>query len=113
METPRLHQVPPRWPRRPVPALALAGLIGGPLAVPGPVAAQPGTLPSAVPRPSDRVQGTSGGMVVPEDMPRAGLPRNRLLLDGLPAWVRRCGGDDAEAWNHFIAPTRGILARSE
>ena len=58
--------------------------------------------------------GTRGQMVVLDDEPRDRARRERLLRDlVLPSWVRRCGVECADAWNRYIAPTRGILARSE
>lgn len=45
--------------------------------------------------------------LTPEDR----AARTRLLVDSvLPAWVGRCGGECAEAWNHTIGPELGIIA---
>ncbi|RYJ03272.1 MAG: ABC transporter substrate-binding protein [Acetobacteraceae bacterium] len=61
-------------------------------------------------RPECRL-GTPGHMVLLEDSPQERRRRDELLRDAvLPAWVRRCGSECAEAWNATIAPVRGILA---
>jgi TRAP-type C4-dicarboxylate transport system substrate-binding protein len=52
-----------------------------------------------------------GRMVVVEDSPGDRTLRAQLLRDTvLPGWVQRCGAECAEAWNHHIAPVRGLRA---
>jgi len=58
--------------------------------------------------------GKPGRMIVLNDGQQDAARRSQLLRDVvLPGWIRRCGADCAEAWNTFIAPTRGIRARLE
>lgn len=54
------------------------------------------------------------GLVVLEDTPAERQRRDDLLRETvLPAWIRRCGNDCADAWNATIGPVRGILAPRE
>lgn len=58
--------------------------------------------------------GRRGAMTVVSASP-ADLARRRHLLREtvLPGWVRRCGMDCAEAWNHFLAPGLGVQAPAD
>lgn len=54
------------------------------------------------------------GLVVIEDSPAERQRRDELLRETvLPAWIRRCGSDCADAWNATIGPIRGIFAPRE
>jgi TRAP-type C4-dicarboxylate transport system substrate-binding protein len=54
------------------------------------------------------------GLVVTGDSPAERQRRDELLRETvLPAWLHRCGGDCADAWNATIGPVRGILARRD
>ncbi len=59
-------------------------------------------------------QGRRGAMTIVAASP-ADLARRRHLLREtvLPGWVRRCGMDCAEAWNHFLAPGLGVQAPAD
>lgn len=60
------------------------------------------------------VQGRRGAMtIVPASA--ADLARRRALLQDtvLPGWVRRCGMDCAEAWNHYLARGLGVQAPAD
>jgi TRAP-type C4-dicarboxylate transport system substrate-binding protein len=55
-----------------------------------------------------------GNMVVLNDTPLDRDRRAELLRSSvLPNWIRRCGAGCAEAWNRYMAPARGIVARPE
>ncbi|MXP61952.1 ABC transporter substrate-binding protein [Roseomonas sp. M0104] len=59
------------------------------------------------------VNGVRGNMtivpVTPEDIAR----RRKLLTDTvLPRWIDRCGQDCADAWNTYLGPAMGIMAKS-
>ena len=60
------------------------------------------------------VNGRRGSMtVVPASDSDQALRRQLLTETVLPGWVRRCGPDCADAWNHHLARGLGVQAPAE